>query len=293
MNAPGIKIVEAAGGIVWRRSAIDRTAVEVLLVHRPNYKDWTFPKGKAEAGEPIAVTAVREIEEETGMPVRLGHPLPEVTYRVRGGIKRVRYWCAQPTGDTGFTPNREIDKLKWVSVREADKKLTYEHDVALLGAFEDLVAKKLHRTRTLVLLRHAKAVSRGDFGGQGGDWERPLAAAGAARSGELVGLLLAFGVRTVISSPARRCLETVEPFAVAAGRRVQTEERLAEGSTLLDVADAVAVAVSKKNPVVLCSHRPTFPEVYAALHLTGPVLAPGQGLVVHHRRGKVVASELL
>src|SRR6185295_16294214 len=121
----GPRVIHAAGGIIWRprrpRKASDRNRdrVEVLLVHRPSYDDWTFPKGKPDRGESLPATAVREIEEETGYPVRLGHPLPETLYRVKGGMKRVSYWVARPVGKpTKFKANNEIDEVRWVGVKK-------------------------------------------------------------------------------------------------------------------------------------------------------------------------------
>lgn len=286
----GTKTISAAGGVVWRKSGPG--AVEVLLVHRPGYDDWTFPKGKADPGEPAPVTAVREIHEETGYRVRLGHPLPQVVYRVRGGLKEVSYWsCRLVEDETDFRPNREVDKIRWFSPRDARKKLTYDHDRGILEAFEDLVASKGHRARTLIVLRHAKAVRRADF--TGGDRQRPLAATGQDRAKELVPLLTAFGVRRVVSSPAARTVQTVEPFIAATEELLELDDRLIEGAPAAQVERAVEALLSTKRPTVACTHRPTLPALYAALDIDGPVLSPGSALVVHHRKGRVRATELL
>ncbi|WP_313404357.1 NUDIX domain-containing protein [Aeromicrobium sp.] len=284
------KVIQAAGGIVWRKAAPG--AIEVLLVHRPRYDDWTFPKGKADPGEPLPVTAVREIAEETGYEVRLVHPLPEVTYRVKGGVKQVAYWTCRLVGDeSDFQPNREVDELRWVAPRDARKKLSYEHDRSLLEAFEDVTAQKRHKSRTLIVLRHAKAMTRAEF--DGGDLERPLAAAGHDRSKELVPLLTAFGVRRVVSSPATRTVQTVDPYIATTDELLELDDRLGDGVPAGQVERAIEALMGTKRPTVACTHRPTLPDVYAALGISGPVLSPGQGLVIHHRKGKVVASELI
>lgn len=284
------KVIRAAGGIVWRKSGPG--AVEVLLVHRPRYDDWTFPKGKTDPDEPLPLTAVREIAEETGYRVRLGHPLPEVGYRVRGGLKQVSYWvCRLVDDETTFHPNREVDAIRWVAPREARKRLTYAHDRTLLEAFEDLVARKRHKSRTLVVLRHAKAVPRADF--DGADADRPLASVGHDRAKDLVPLLAAFGVRRVVSSPAARTTQTVDPYVASTDELLELDERLGDAASRGQVERAVEALLGTKRPTVACTHRPTLPAVYAALDISGPVLAPGQALVVHHRKGRVVASELL
>jgi len=285
------KVIPAAGGIVWRKAG-PTGGPEVLLVHRPGYDDWTFPKGKSDPGEPLPVTAVREIFEETGYRVRLVHPLPQVNYRVRGGLKQVAYWVCRPVDDeSDFRPNREVDKVKWFAPREARKKLTYDHDRELLERFEDLVAGKRHRSRVLVLLRHAKAVSRDSFGG--GDLDRPLNAAGQDRAKEIVPLLAAYGIRRVVSSPAARTIQTVDPYVATTGELLEIDDRLAEGTPAGQVDRAVQALLGTKRPTVACSHRPTFPDIFAALDISGPVLAPGRALVVHHRKGRVLASELI
>ncbi|MBF9072305.1 NUDIX hydrolase [Streptacidiphilus sp. NEAU-YB345] len=125
-------VVKAAGVVLWRRSGIAQD-VELALVHRPKYDDWSFPKGKLEPGERHREAALREAYEETGMTVMLGNRLPTQHYLDRGRIKRVRYWSA--TRLTGvFTANREVDALRWLPAREARALLSYEHDRGLVDA---------------------------------------------------------------------------------------------------------------------------------------------------------------
>jgi 8-oxo-dGTP diphosphatase len=126
--------VEAAGGVVWRHP--DGGEVEVLVVHRPRYDDWSFPKGKLDRGETHEAAAWREVWEETGFECELGDELAEVRYADRfGRPKRVRYWAMQVTGGK-FTPNDEVDELRWASPDEAVSLLSYEHDAGLLAGIE-------------------------------------------------------------------------------------------------------------------------------------------------------------
>ncbi len=290
------RLVTAAGAVVWRRSrraGAGRRAVEVLLVHRPRYDDWTFPKGKPDPDEDLVLTAVREVAEETGEVVRLGHPLPDARYHVAAGPKSVSYWAARSTGatDPPFTPNKEVDELRWVRPRDARGLLTYEHDIDLLGAFTDLRDAQQHRTRTLVVVRHAKATGRADWDGK--DLRRPLNGRGERRADALAPLLAGYGVRHLISSPAARCVQTLQPYVERTGHALVIDDRLTEQTTPADVRRSVAAATDRKQPVALCTHRPTLPWLWAALDLPDVELAPGEGVVVHHRKGVVVTTEPL
>ena len=120
-------VVRAAGGLVLRDA-------EVLIVHRPQYDDWTFPKGKAEFDESDEECAVREVEEETGLCCELGDELPSTSYTdTLGRAKRVRYWRMRiVSGELAFV--HEIDTARWVTVAQAAELLTYERDLALLDA---------------------------------------------------------------------------------------------------------------------------------------------------------------
>jgi 8-oxo-dGTP diphosphatase len=125
--------VQAAGGVVLRRR--NGGPVEVALIHRPAYDDWTLPKGKLNPGETHEEAALREVREETGLDCRLGEPAGQVHYRDRKGRpKVVRYWTMQPVGpsDGQFAPNAEVDQLRWIPLAEAGSALTYDHDRKIL-----------------------------------------------------------------------------------------------------------------------------------------------------------------
>ena len=129
--------VLAAGGVVRRRvGGVARRRVELVVVHRPRYDDWSFPKGKLDDGEPLEVAALREVHEETGLACRLVADLGETRYEDRRGRpKVVRYWLmdpADPDPDPSFVPNAEVDELRWLAPADAARLLTYPHDRVLL-----------------------------------------------------------------------------------------------------------------------------------------------------------------
>jgi 8-oxo-dGTP diphosphatase len=126
-------VIRAAGGVVWRRAG-DR--IEVVLVHRPAYNDWSFPKGKLTEAESDEEAARREVLEETGLVCRLGPDLGRRSYRDRRGRpKVVRYWAVEPIGGT-LAPTMEVDRAEWVSVDAAASRLTHDDDRSLLGILE-------------------------------------------------------------------------------------------------------------------------------------------------------------
>ena len=123
-------IVRAAGGLVVR------SPLEVLLVHRPKYDDWTFPKGKAKRGESEEACALREVEEETGLRCLLGPELASTRYTdSRGRPKVVRYW-QMTVQDGAFAPSNEVDEIAWLDPAAAAGRLSYERDLPLLAQLE-------------------------------------------------------------------------------------------------------------------------------------------------------------
>jgi 8-oxo-dGTP diphosphatase len=123
--------VRAAGGVVCRRGPGGE--VEVALVHRPRYDDWSLPKGKLHDGEGFEDAALREVQEEIGVRCRLGAELPSTGYHdPKGRWKVVRYWLMEPVEDTGFTPNDEIDAVRWLPAAEAASILSYTRDAELV-----------------------------------------------------------------------------------------------------------------------------------------------------------------
>ncbi|KLO28799.1 NUDIX hydrolase [Mycolicibacter heraklionensis] len=214
------KVVHAAGAVLWRTR---RNTVEVALIHRPRYDDWSLPKGKVDPGETEPVTAVREILEETGQHAHLGRRLGAVRYPVTQGVKKVRYWAARAVGGD-FVPNHEVDDLVWLPVDAAMKELQYAYDRKILRRF----AKQPADTETVLIVRHGTAGRRSRFSGD--DRQRPLDKRGRAQAEALTDQLLAFGATAVYAADRVRCQQTVEPLAAELGVAVHNEPTLTEES---------------------------------------------------------------
>lgn len=297
--------VVIAGGVVLLRQADD--VVEVALIHRPRRDDWTFPKGKAEPGEPLPVTAAREALEETGFTVRLGAPLPMQRYLVGGIVKEVSYWQAREISGT-FAANDEVDVLRWVPVDVGRSALTYPRDGEVLD-----VALSLPTTVPLILLRHAQAVKRAVWArsedpSAGVDHDRPLSDVGEQQLAAIANLLEAYGITAVHSSDARRCLQTVEGFAQDRGLFIEPEPELSEEGFEEDPVAAeqrIEELLMTAAPMVVCTHRPLLPDLLRALAgaaedvdptdaLLDPVLPPGGAIIIHRdaaRPQRIVAIE--
>ena len=279
--------VVAAGAVVFRPGR------EVLLVHRQKYDDWSFPKGKLDPREHAATAAVREVEEETGLHVRLGPPLATLRYATGSKMKTVHYWQGRAVGDddvSSYEPNAEIDRVAWVDRDEAADLLTYARDRALL---QDAVRLR-KPTTALVVLRHAHARSRKAW--RGDDRLRPLLSGGRDEAFRLVPVLAAYDVGRVVSSGSTRCLETVAPYVETVGLEVERRKELSEECsdperTARVVREVAEQCDTTRRGTLLCSHRPVLPTVFAALGVTDPRLEPGEMFVVHLRKGRVVATE--
>ena len=315
--------MRAAGALVWREKGGD---LQVLLVHRPRYDDWSFPKDKLESGESLCACAVREVAEETGVQVRLEQPLETIRYRLGDGTrKEVRYWAARELdrgspalaarGRIPRASRSEIDGVQWMGVKEARKRLDHAIDRDLLGSLVDLWEDDKLDTWTLVLVRHARAVKRSVWNrpkkrtAEQDEATRPLTGDhGRARARALAPILAAYGVGRAISSPWRRCCDTMAPYCRAAGLNLELEPAITEH------AHAAAPKATRKvveralrmreGPVALCTHRPVLPAVmdvvaeYAPGKLLrsvpnrDPWLKTGEIMVIHMARrphGKIRA----
>jgi 8-oxo-dGTP diphosphatase len=255
-------VIRAAGAVLWRPSR--RDGLKVALVHRPRYDDWSLPKGKAEQGEVIQVTAAREVQEETGFRAAIGRSLTTVSYTTSAGPKTVHYFAARCMAGF-FTPNKEVDRLEWLPIAKAGAAMTYEFDRAVLATF----ALEPAAQQGVLLVRHARAGQREAWSGE--DERRPLDGKGRRQAAALVGELSVFAPLTVHSAPLERCRATVTPLAEKLGTPVVAERALTEESYRDDPAAArrrlvdLAAEQEPGGTTVVCSQGGVIPGVVKSL----------------------------
>jgi 8-oxo-dGTP diphosphatase len=276
----------AAGGLVWRRSD---DGLEVLVVHRPKYADWSLPKGRLDDGESLLECALREVEEETGLVCNVGRKLPQVVYVKPGGRnKKVALW-AMSVVDGQFTPNREVDKIKWVPIGKAAKRLTYPGDAQML---DSLGKRWTEHPRRVLLVRHAHAGDRHRWDHED-DAKRPLSTKGQRQAQGLAQMLQRFDVDRAFSSPAVRCVDTIKQVIKARGHKVQINDVLWEDTPIPDVTDFVLNA--KRGTTVLSSHGPIIAGVLRNLLDTRRTFPHEKGStwVLDLRKGGVIDANYL
>ncbi len=285
----------AAGAVVWRWSTDG--AIEIAVVHRQKYDDWSLPKGKLDPGETPMVAAVREVAEETGLRCRLGRYLGHVTYPVTGHrkLKRVDYWAAAVL-DGEFEVNSEVDALQWHRVDQVMDRLSYPMDRRIVRSFLRLPPD----TTTLLVVRHAKAGRRSRFAGP--DEERPLEKSGIEQALLLVPNLLAFGVTEIHSAPPVRCLDTVRPLADELAVDIVPEPLLSEKGYAAAPQEALARARELASPDtvrVICSQGKVIPYLLGEwAEIDGVTLPParnrkGSVWVLSLADGRLVAADHL
>jgi phosphohistidine phosphatase SixA/8-oxo-dGTP pyrophosphatase MutT (NUDIX family) len=286
--------VKAAGAIVWRRNSDDE--VEMAIIHRPKYDDWSLPKGKSEFGESPIATAYRELVEETGFNVRIGRYLGKSVYTVSEGSKTVDYWSAKFLGVVAQPDSREVDDLRWITKDTAKEYLTRDSDLEIIERFSriDLDAK------CLILLRHAKATPRTEWSGD--DVKRPLSEVGYQQSGALVTNLIPLQVQEIHSSIAVRCYETIDPLAKHLSINYFFTDSLSEdvySKNEKRVFKYIDKLLDNQMTTLVCSHNPILPHYLQyklnrqGFSVPDTFLKPGDAWLVHHISTEIVAVDKL
>jgi 8-oxo-(d)GTP phosphatase len=306
--------VLAAGALVWR---VHRGQLQVLLIHRPRYDDWSFPKGKLDPGETLPECAVREVAEEIQLKVRLGVPLPITRYEItkktkRGRVtqqKEVWYWAAEVLQGRPRPDGDEADDAVWTDPQRARQMLTNPGDREPLDTLVQLHEQNCLRTVPFVILRHAKAKPRSSWAKA--EAERPLAATGKRQAKSVEQLLTAWRPRQIHSSPWRRCAETIAPYVKKHHHRIKYRKSLTEKRAKQNpdkAASRVRRSLEWMHPALVCTHWPVLPIVLGelggwldetglsdALPQQDPYLRPGGVVVAQQavdRGGRIVSLEV-
>lgn len=301
----GVFSVLAAGALIWR---INGHGLEVLMIHRERYDDWSWPKGKLDAGETLPECATREVFEEVGLDITLGIPLPAMAYPVGAGPKVVYYWAAKAPGSAPVPDGKETDAVRWASPEVARKWLTNPGD---LEPLEGLVAA--HRageldTHAFVVVRHAKAKPRSNWTREEG--KRPLAATGQRQALSVAKLLDSWRPSKIASSPWTRCVQTIAPYVKQQHSTVKMLASITEHGANRHPDKArrtIAKLLDRRRAQAVCTHRPVLPLVLAELRLrmdaalatflpeADPYLRPGAVIVLHQTasgKRKLVSVEV-
>ena len=278
------KIV-SAGGVVLREHT---NGLQVLLIHRERYDDWSLPKGKGEADELLPETAIREIQEETGVTARLGLRLPSLRYKVGKHPKAVHYWRSSVLSQRPRRPDHEVSAVKWFPIDAALEKATHPDERAVIEA-----AVQAPPTNALLIVRHAKAMQRKHWSGD--DRKRRLSGRGRDQANRLVDVLAAFGIERLLSSASARCKETLKPYAKTKKINIDTYDQLTEESAAKNPkAVRKLMAELLKNldrPTAVCGHRPVLPEMYAGLGVKDKPMVVSEVRALHFGPDGLVTME--
>lgn len=281
--------VRAAGGVLWRDHG---GRVEVAVIHRNRYDDWTMPKGKLHPDESELAAAVREVGEETGAHVAVTRRLPRQHYTVEENVpKTVGFWAMRYLSGS-FAPGDEVDGLIWLDVASARERVSYPADRAVLDGFAAVAAPE----SIVVLLRHAKAGDRALW--QGDDRLRPLDAQGRDQAQRLAYFLHYFAPQRILSADRTRCVQTVEPLAALIRVPVETAPAFADEAFAIDpdAAYSELLSVAKSVPAsVICSQGTTVPGLVQRLVLSMPsaklATRKGGAWVLAFADGEIVSAD--
>lgn len=257
----------AAGAVLWRGDLNDLSSVEVAVIHRPHYDDWSLAKGKVDPGEALPTTAAREILEETGYEVRLGKLLGKVTYPVLDRTKVVYYWTGEVLSGE-FTPNSEVDEIRWLPIDEAKELLSYEVDTQVLSKAEKRF--RLPATSRILYVRHGRAHQRRNW--EGDDNLRPLDKKGRRQAEMLVPMLLPYKPTAVYSALPDRCQMTAAPLADELNLEVVVDPLFGDDAWLESMTDAQArfrEVIDAGGTSVVVAQGTVIPDMIAWLSAQG------------------------
>lgn len=303
------KIV-AAGTIPWR---IKAGRLEVLMIHRPEFDDWSWPKGRLGANETLPETAWRETKEEVGLDLSLGIPLGVIRYRTPHGNNRkeVWYWAARVTDQKARPDSQEVDELRWVSIAAAREMLSKPMDHKPLDALVDAYESFHLATSPFIVLRQAKATPAESWTRD--EIDRPLADSGYTQAKAVARLLRAWKPGRIMTSKYTRSLETIAPYVKKYGATVRTKKWLNKSTSDQThvLSRRLRQEVKRPDATLVCSQPAVVKHILreikswvqedagilrpkAVMNKKQANLSPGSILVAHrakHLGGKIVSIE--
>ena len=289
--------VRAAGAVLWRPAG---DGIEVCVVHRPRYDDWSLPKGKLEPGEHPLLAGMREVLEETGVRGRPQYRLPDVAYTLpSGAAKTVEFW-AMRAADAAALPvadPAEVDRVRWLPPSAAEALLTYPADARLVARVADMP----RITASVSLVRHASAGDRKSWNGT--DVLRPLDESGRRQAAGLAEVLVAFEPRRLYAATPLRCKQTLEPLARTLSLPIVSDSAFSEPQEFHEVPARAELAAGRLaelrdgEPAAICSQGKVMPPMLALLDGGRDVSAyrtpKGGGWVLSWSAGRLVALSRL
>lgn len=303
--------VLAAGTLPWR---VRSGQLQVLLIHRPEYDDWSWPKGRLAPNETLPETAWRETKEEVGLRLSLGIPLGVIRYKNPDGKSRkeVWYWAARVV-DKKPTPDRkEVDQTRWATVDQARSLLSKEVDQKPLDILAQAYDAHQLATIPFIVLRQAKPIPAESWTKD--EVDRPLAESGYTQAKAVARLLRAWKPTRIVTSKYKRSLETIAPYVKKHGGAVRTKRWLnikVASNHPKHLTQRLHQELKRLEPAIICSQpsviKRVLKEVKSLIEeddtLINPELvtagkksnlSPGSILVVHrakHLGGRIVSIE--
>jgi 8-oxo-dGTP diphosphatase len=287
-------MILAAGAVIWRK---EKKELQIALVHRPRYDDWSLPKGKQDGAESLIACAFREVIEETNLKVAFGPYIGDIEYFVPEGLKKVYCWSARLADDSPeFHANEEVDLLEWHSLEAAIEKVTRDSDREIIEKFLSVPFDSY----PLIMLRHAKALAREEW--QGEDEDRPLEQLGQQQARRMLSLYQVYGLTQIHTSDAVRCHDTVEQMAHALNIPLTITNKVSEYTWKKSKEKAIDYAkelIKENEPVILCSHNPVLPRMMEKLtkkidfDYPDNKLQPGEAWILHHNKKDVLQIDRL